>query len=98
MTVHSFLGCFQVLAMTYSSTHIFNVETKDFVHEGRCVRDHHRVAPRLTEGPHYDHPDCSGAKMERSFSTLYSTRNMLYIRFERHLFPNMSLMSGNTFP
>ena len=23
---------------------------------------------------------------------------MLYIRFERHLFPNMSLMSGNTFP
>ena len=84
--------------MTYSSTHIFNVETKDFVHEGRCVRDHHCVAPRLTEGPHYDHPDCSGAKMERSFPTLYSTRNMLYIRFERHLFPNMSLMSGNTFP
>ena len=92
--------------MTYSSTHIFNVETKDFVHEGRCVRDHHCVAPRLTEGPHYDHPDCPAAKWRGHFPLykiwiqphIFNIKQYFIAKFERHLFPSMSLMSGNTFP
>ena len=38
-------------------THIFNVEVKDFLHECGGHRDHHDVAPVLTEGPHHNHPD-----------------------------------------
>ena len=38
-------------------THIFNVEVKDFLHECGGHRDHHDVAPVLTEGPRHNHPD-----------------------------------------
>ena len=38
-------------------THIFDVEVKDFLHECGGHRDHHDVAPVLTEGPHHNHPD-----------------------------------------
>ena len=37
--------------------HIFYVEVKDFLHECGGHRDHHDVAPVLTEGPHHNHPD-----------------------------------------